>query len=302
MKQIRNFVFTINHPQIEDFDGLFAIAAVYMIIGEEVGESGTNHLQGYIELTKRVTFGKLKALIPRAHIEPRAGTQAQAITYCKKEGKYYEFGKPRKQGSREDITAIREFISEGNNLRGLFLSDGEINLNANTIRIAEKLFKYFEPPRDYKPTVLWLYGATGCGKTYTARELLPKAYFYANSTGKWWNGYDGHQDIIIDDIREENFPFVSLLGLLDRYPYQVEDKGSIREFRGKRIIITAPTGPAETYGSTLEDMEQLRRRIDHVIMVDMKDDFYAQDFETIALWLNDDPDDILLNPEYENKE
>lgn len=296
MTQIRNFVFTLNNPAVEDYDALFCIDYQYLIFGEETASSGTYHLQGYCELTKRVSFAKLKKLLRRCWFAPRAGSQAEAIKYCKKEGLYHEFGEPRKQGRREDILAIRDHIEEGNNIRSMFVDDGEIIVNANTIRIAEKLFKYFEPPRDYKPTVLWFYGPTGCGKTRTARELLPDAYFSSNSTGKWWNGYDGHQDVIIDDIREDSICYKNILGLLDRYPYQVEDKYGIRQFRGKRIIVTAPWPPSETYVHTTEDKGQLARRIDHVVQICLDDDFYEEDLKDMRKWLEEEVGEVLPLP------
>jgi len=285
MTQIRNFVFTLNNPSIEDYDALFSIDYKYLIFGEETASSGTYHLQGYCELTKRITFAKIKKSLHRFWFAARAGTQEQAIAYCKKEGRFHEFGERKQQGKRGDLVAIRDHIAEGNNIRDLITDDGEITVNANTLRTAEKLFKYFEPPRDYKPIVLWFYGTTGCGKTRTARRLLPDAYYTRCTTGKWWNGYDGHQDVIIDDIREDIVPFWRILGLIDRYPDQVEDKYGIRQFRGKRIIITSPDTPRAMYPYTVDNLDQLDRRIDHVVQIMMDDEFYEQDIEKMEKWL-----------------
>jgi len=38
--------------------------------------------------------------------------------------------------------AITKLISEGSNIRELISNEGEINLNVNTIRLAEKLLTY----------------------------------------------------------------------------------------------------------------------------------------------------------------
>jgi len=251
MAQLRNFVFTLNNPTVEDYESLMGLDYEYLIIGEEVGDSGTYHLQGYCELTNRKSFDKMKKELPRAYLAGRKGSQSDAIKYCKKGEKYHEFGNPREQGSRKDITAITKLISEGSNIRELISNEGEINLNVNTIRLAEKLLTYYEPPRDYQPTVLWLWGATGCGKSCTARTLLPEAYFNASTTGKWWGGYDGHQDVILDDVREETFPYSLMLAILGAHPVRIEDKGTIRQFRGRRIIVTSPYGPSETSITTI---------------------------------------------------
>lgn len=268
MKQLRNFVFTLNNPTDAEISELQLLGYSYLIIGHEKGKNGTPHLQGYCELTSRKSFGMIRKLIPRAHIENRFGTQDEAIEYCKKDGIFIEYGTRRAQGYRSDLAAVREHISSGGNLRSLFDKE-EIKLNANTIRIAEKLFRFFETPRDYKPLVYWFHGKPGTGKTRAAREILPNAYFNANSTGKWWSGYDGHEDVIIDDVRAETIPFKNLLGITDRYPYQIEDKGYIRQLKASRIIITAPEPPFLVYFDTPEDKSQLTRRLDRVI--DLKD-------------------------------
>jgi len=70
------------------------------------------------------------------------------------------------------------------------------------------------------------------------------------------------EDVIIDDLRSATYPFLELLGMTDRYPYTIEDKGTIRQFKARRIIITCPRCPGEEYKwETMEDIGQLTRRI-----------------------------------------
>lgn len=57
------------------------------IIGEEVGDSGTPHLQGYCEAASRMRWSELK-LPKEIHWEKRKGTRSQNVKYCSKEGKY----------------------------------------------------------------------------------------------------------------------------------------------------------------------------------------------------------------------
>lgn len=262
--QYRNFVFTLNnYTELEllALTNLFPGTFSYIILGKEVGESGTPHIQGYAELKFRKTFKSLKALIPRAHIEPRRGSQQEAIDYCKKEGVYEHFGSPRRQGNRTDLSTIRSVIDGGGCVRDIFKIN-EIQLNESSICFAEKYLAYRESPRNHKPIVCWFYGAPGSGKTRLARFLLPDAYFKNTATGKWWNGYDGHSDVIIDDIRADYIDFVELLGLLDRYEHRIQIKGGIRQFKATRIIITSPEKPARMYCNSTEDMQQLQRRLD----------------------------------------
>lgn len=57
------------------------------VIGEEVGEQGTPHLQGYLRLTKRVRLPFWKKKYPKWHVEITKDRKA-SIVYCSKDGKY----------------------------------------------------------------------------------------------------------------------------------------------------------------------------------------------------------------------
>lgn len=59
----------------------------FSIMGEEIGEEGTKHLQGYFELKtkKRLTWLK-NNFNNRLHLEKSKGTKQDNIDYCSKEG------------------------------------------------------------------------------------------------------------------------------------------------------------------------------------------------------------------------
>lgn len=58
------------------------------IIGDEIGEEGTPHLQGYIEYKYAIRFDTLKNIDPKIHWEEAKGTREQNIDYCVKDGTY----------------------------------------------------------------------------------------------------------------------------------------------------------------------------------------------------------------------
>ena len=70
----------------------------------------------------------------------------------------------------------------------------------------------------------FFYVKTGSGKTRTAFEEFPK--IYTPLSYKWWEGYEGQTEVLIDDFRKDWCKFHELLKLLDRYPFKVEAKGS----------------------------------------------------------------------------
>jgi adenylate kinase family enzyme len=131
--------------------------------------------------------------------------------------------------------------------------------------MAEIWLKYHEAPRNWKPHVVWISGASGIGKSKLAYEMAGEENTYTcMKTGRWFEGYDAHETVIIDDIRKDFMKFAEFLQLIDRYTFRVECKGGSRQFLAKKIIITS-IYPPEMLWSTREDIYQLTRRIDEQI-------------------------------------
>lgn len=112
---VRKWCFTLNNPTPDDILQVNAMTHKYLVYGKEVGESGTPHLQGYIELAKASRLAAMKKLLPTAHWENAKGTPEQASAYCKKDGDFYEDGELSKsrQGKRSDLEDLRDAINEG---------------------------------------------------------------------------------------------------------------------------------------------------------------------------------------------
>ena len=203
MALLRCFCFTLNNYTNEEVEKCHELVNLckYVVWGYEIGESGTPHLQGYAELIKRTRFASIKKILERAHIETRRGTQKEAADYCKKDGDFVEFGKMKKQGERGDLNAAKQ-IALDDGMRGV----ARIVNNIQAIKVAEKFLEYNEPERDWKPTVVWIWGPTGSGKSRMARDITNDDVYTKNNGTKWWNGYDAHEDVIIDDFRDSWWP------------------------------------------------------------------------------------------------
>lgn len=230
--------------------------------GREVGENGTPHLQGYMTLTKPMRITGI-AKIPgcrRMHLEVRRGTHQEAITYCGKESPLEKYGDTtRAQGSRSDLDRARRLATEGG-MRAVTLTEKH-----QGIVVAEKFLTYHEEPRDWKPRIDWYWGPTNTFKSSVARAMLEDKDVYTKNNGtKWWNGYDRHEAVIIDDFRDSWWSLTEMLSLLDRYEKQIEVKNGMRQFVPKWIIVTSAKHPASLYGGCGEDVQQLLRRIDLV--------------------------------------
>jgi len=260
----KNWVFTLNNYTKEDIETLQQKDSEwdFIIFGKEIGEEGTPHLQGYIELKRRLTLKSIKKKIhDRMHLEPRRGSQAQAIEYCKKDGVFVELGKPVEQGARKDLDLCRRMAMESG-MRGVSAIG-----SFQQIRVAEKFLTYNEEIRDFKPEVTWIWGESGAGKSKLARELCDSDDVYTkNDSSKWFEGYDGHEYLILDDFRDSWMTITDFLSLIDRYERRLEFKGGYRQLVAKKIVITSIKAPEEMYlHAAGEPKEQILRRIDTII-------------------------------------
>lgn len=86
----------------------------YLVLGREVGQGGTPHLQGFFCLRSQLRLRSVKALggLGRAHLEIARGSPGQASAYCKKDGDFDEYGElpGGTQGRRTDFEELRDWI------------------------------------------------------------------------------------------------------------------------------------------------------------------------------------------------
>lgn len=248
----------------------------YAIVGTEIcPHTKRLHLQGYISFKNAKSGSALQKYTGggKHHYQVRKGKPHEARDYCwkgpsskrtagpHKKAVYWEVGDlPTGQGARTDIIKTKESLENGANLRNIITE----TTSTQSINYALKWMTYFEKKRDWKPNVKWFYGETGSGKTRKAMADTKDPYV-VNESNKWWDGYDGHEDVIFDDLRSDFCSFHILLRLLDRYEMRVEVKGGFRQLLAKNIIITSAFHPTKLFGETQEDTSQLTRRIDEII-------------------------------------
>lgn len=178
--------------------------------------------------------------------------------YVCKQGDVGRWGDEPAQGRRTDLDQVKELINSGANMRTIVNNARSYQ----SVRMAEIYLKYNEPSRRWLPKVWWFWGGTGSGKSREAHEHF-NYECYSPVSFKWWEGYDGHENIILDEIRGDFCKYHELLKLLDRYPYRVECKGGSRQLLAKHIIITSCYPPDKLY-TTVEDVNQLLRRLTEV--------------------------------------
>lgn len=273
MKQ-RAWVFTLNNYSEDDISHLknndkLKTQLKYIVFGrEEAPTTGTPHLQGYLYFFNAKKPKEVEKLLGgKAYISPARGNADTNRAYCAKcDDEFFERGDLPQQGKRNDICDLKELVNKGATMSEII----EVATSYQSLRTAELLMKYQKPRQRDKPTVKWYYGETGCGKTREAWEQLGYENTWCSGRNlKWWDGYSGQKNVIIDDFRGDFCTFHELLRILDRYPYRVEIKGSSMWLNADNIIITSCFHPREVY-ETREDIEQLLRRIDVILYFDQK--------------------------------
>lgn len=262
---VRAWCFTLNNFTQADVLNCQEIDAQYIVFQEETGESGTPHLQGYVYFRGKKTLSAAKKQFKGAqpHLEPARGTAADNRKYCTKEGgrNMFEHGEIPRQGARNDLTAIRACLARTTSLRSVL---DECEPNFQGVRMAQVCLTLTKPKDRGDIIVKWFWGPTGSGKTRAAYEETGNDddTYTCNGTSQWWDGYDGHSKVIIDDYRRDFCKFHELLKILDRYSYRVPVKGGYLPFNGRIIYITTPHSIADTWANrTEEDLAQLKRRV-----------------------------------------
>lgn len=233
----------------------------YVVVGKEVGEAGTPHLQGYGELKKRKRFETIRRSWPMVHWEQRRASRQAAADYCKKEGRYEERGTMPENASCKSSKEAVARVKNGETMRSIL--DDPPNLSG--VRMCQLWLSYNEPRRNFKTQVHWIYGPSGVGKSKLAATEAGENSYWHDGT-KWFDGYDAHETMVLDDFRAGNMKFNFLLKLLDRYPLRLECKGGYRQLLAKSIIVTTIKNPRECYQQCEMDepQQQLLRRIEKI--------------------------------------
>lgn len=92
-KEVKRYCFTLNNYTEEDIINLksaFSKLDCKYILGYEVGEAGTPHIQGYINLKVKKSFSSIVKHLnnKRIHIESCKGSEEHNIKYCTKDNNY----------------------------------------------------------------------------------------------------------------------------------------------------------------------------------------------------------------------
>ena len=148
------------------------------------------------------------------------------------------------QGSRTDIQQGIKLIKEGmGDIRDLVEETPELIVKyAHGFKVLASLVAEQKIPlyREVKSILMW--GSTGAGKTYTARELGGDDYYmvkaYRMKSGEWFCDYAGQGFLIIDEWSSSSFCIDQLMAYLDGDRQYLGTKGAHTFSQWHTVIIT----------------------------------------------------------------
>lgn len=274
--------FTLNNWSEEEYQAIWNIQCSYLIIGKEVGQQGTPHLQGYIKLNKYCKKKEAIVLLgERTSVRCARGSALENKKYCSKgEGTkenpinpdFAEKGVLTEQGKRTDIELLYEAIDAGTPEWTLWKEMPNAMNNClrsyDRIKACKQREEAIEAAeREILPEVHVLWGDTGVGKTTAIlREYGPRNCYAAewgDSTHIWWDGYEDQENIVINDFYG-NLPLCYMLRLLGDHMMRLNAKNTFKYRRAKRIFITSNIPPDQWYNPATvpeKKLAALRRRL-----------------------------------------
>lgn len=276
MSQSRRYCFTLNNYTVEEYNGITGASGDnlvrFIIVGKETGQSGTPHLQGYVEFTRPVRINRVKTLLgtQRVHLEAARGSAESNIDYCSKEDNDpYQSGEPgrQSQGRRTDLLAVQATLDQGGTMRDV----AEAHFGT-FLRMHKGISLYIElrtVPRDWRTQVVYVWGPTGSGKSRfvhaDSQKLCPQSVCWLpDQSLKWFDGYyGGTKGVVLDDF-DGTAPITLLLRLFDRYPMKVPVKGGFQEWNPRIVWITSNYSLEHWYGNHGEHYNALLRRFDDI--------------------------------------
>jgi len=271
----KRWVFTLNNYTAEETLFLQEYAEIqFLFFGHEIAPTTqTPHLQGFVQFLckKRLQTAKKTLGTTRIRMLPMKGTYEQNIKYCSKDDNApFEKGEwTDDQGKRYDLCKVRN-LAHNEGMRAL-LQNKDVCKNNNHYQFAKNYLTYCEPKREISPVeIIWIWGPPRSGKTKLAYEMAGDDYYIKSTGDHWFDGYDRHEVMIMDDIRPSWMKFEDLLHVLDRYPHSLANKGGFRQLHCRKIIITTWMHP-EVFSKEAdpkEPVEQLVGRCTRIIKVE----------------------------------
>lgn len=265
-KQARSFHLVFNASvltKIEEFRKIIEMKPLrYSLCRRGLNKRGEEHAHVYVCFTRPVQLSSKNCF--GAHIAKCRGSPKQNVDYiCSHHPDLiWEIGSMPK--GKENINDTWEqFVEDIHN--GCVDKDSKMYARYRSYadrRMAElKVHEDYEG--DLKAKNIWIWGPSRTGKTYWARHFSNKR-IYVKPINKWWDGYDGQEVVIIEDIDPDSCQHLAhyMKVWADRYPFTAALKGSSTVISPKEyiLIVTSNYSIADCFEG--KDLVPVRERFE----------------------------------------
>ncbi len=232
-------------------------------IGEERHQDGGLHYHAYVKFVGGVAprdVLKFKWGERTAHAKAVRGLGA-VVKYVIKDGKYISNIANIENYGKNHARKLTEFLLENGVDKAV--EEGEVSIRGLK-RLRGDVSDYKLHSVDVEPTIhckgIWIHGPTGAGKTTEALQRFPDAF--RKPPTKWWDGYEGQEVVLLDDLRKEGAKYIVyyLTQWMDKHPPPAgEVKGGNVPLPFKWFVVTSQWSIAEMFDDP-RDRDAIERR------------------------------------------
>lgn len=210
----------------------------------ELGDGGFLHWQLIVAFASKKSLAQVVGLFGPYHFELSRSEAASNYVWkdaTSVQGTQFELGaKPIRLNCKTDWEQVWE-DSQGGNIMAI-----PPFVRVKSYRTIRAIASDYVKPRAMERCCKVYWGVTASGKSHRAwEEAGPEAY-PKSARSKFWDGYQGEEDVVIDEFRGA-IDIGYLLTWLDKYPLRVEVKGSSMPLNAKRYWICSNLEPKDWY-------------------------------------------------------
>lgn len=228
----------------------------------EEGDSETAyvHWQFIIICRKKESIASLRRTYGPYHAELTRSEAAEDYVWKEEtriEGTQFEIGeRPFRRNQAKDWEEVWDQAVEGN------ITNIPADIRIRCYNTLKKIQCDYAKPVAQERTCKVFWGPTHTGKSETAWEEAGEDAYPKDPRTKFWCGYRGQENVVIDELRGD-IDIGHLLRWLDRYPVIVETKGSALSLNARKFWITSNLHPRDWFpGLDEETKAALMRRLD----------------------------------------